>query len=31
MSAEVDAYGNFVIATDVAGKQAREVELVEEA
>jgi N-methylhydantoinase A len=31
MSAEVDAYGNFVIATDVSAKPAKEAELVEEA
>jgi N-methylhydantoinase A/oxoprolinase/acetone carboxylase beta subunit len=31
MSAEVDTYGNFVIATDVTANRAREAELVEEA
>jgi N-methylhydantoinase A/oxoprolinase/acetone carboxylase beta subunit len=31
MSAEIDAYGNFVIATDVSAKPAKEAELVEEA
>jgi hypothetical protein len=30
-AAEVDAYGNFVITTDVSTKGARQAELVEEA